>query len=598
MSLPRCLSAAVVFAALAGSLHAADKLVLKDGNYLLSYNPGSPAQVPLALLKVASKGEKYDVEVLDGGQAAWKVANFKTDGKLFTADVETAGNKLKFEGITDAKAKEPAVLGSFGDDGRLFRATLTFTEDEKLGTAKAPKLSDDQLALNKIRSAANVFRGQAQRETDADKRRELLEKAAEAQKEAEAKVPGLLLKVIDGETDGLSKFFAGQELLIAAGKAKSSVKDVAKWAEGVVTYAAAHGPRFEQDTLFKVAEILAAQPALAEVSLGYAQKAVKIAEKSAVGKQVRAIKALLAAQKASKMTMEAAATEATLAKLELALDVEYKKAVPPFKPAKYEGRKEKDANRVVVFELFTGAQCPPCVAADVAFDALEKAYEPKDLVLIQYHMHIPGPDPLTNLDSISRWDYYLKKFPEGIRGTPSTLFNGKPDAGGGGGMANAKSKFDQYAKLIDKVLEEKSDVKLEGAAALIGENLSVNLKVAGLKDPSADLKVRLLLVEEEIRYVGGNQLRFHHQVVRSQFAKADGFSVKDLKDGVLTAKLNLDDVRKDLAKYLESYEKTRPFPNADRPMALKKIKVIALIQDDESKEILQAIQLDVTGAKS
>ena len=50
-------------------------------------------------------------------------------------------------------------------------------------------------------------------------------------------------------------------------------------------------------------------------------------------------------------------------------------------------------------ELFTGAQCPPCVAADVAFDVLEKTYKPADLVLIQYHLHIPGPDPLTNAAS-------------------------------------------------------------------------------------------------------------------------------------------------------------------------------------------------------
>ena len=165
-------------------------------------------------------------------------------------------------------------------------------------------------------------------------------------------------------------------------------------------------------------------------------------------------------------------------------------------------------------------------------------------------------------------------------------------------MANAKSKYDQFAKLIDAALEEKSDVKLEGAAALTGENLAVNLKVTGLKDPAAEVKVRLLLVEEEIRYVGGNQLRFHHQVVRSQFGQPDGFGVKDLKDGSLTAKLNLDDVRKDLAKYLEGFEKTRPFPNPDRPLALKKLKVIALVQDDETKEILQAIQFDVSGGKS
>ena len=39
---------------------------------------------------------------------------------------------------------------------------------------------------------------------------------------------------------------------------------------------------------------------------------------------------------------------------------------PPFP-----GRKGK-SDRVALVELFTGAQCPPCVTADVAFDALRK----------------------------------------------------------------------------------------------------------------------------------------------------------------------------------------------------------------------------------
>src|SRR5262249_41636594 len=151
---------------------------------------------------------------------------------------------------------------------------------------------------------------------------------------------------------------------------------------------------------------------------------------------------------------------------------------------KFAGRKEKGANRVAVMELFTGAQCPPCVAADVAFDALEKAYDHKDLVLIQYHMHIPGPDPLTNPDTIARWDYYSEKFPNDIRGRPSTIFNGKPLAGGGGGMANAHSKFDAYKTIIDPLLEKTSPIKIDGAAKLAGEKVTLDLNVDGITEPS------------------------------------------------------------------------------------------------------------------
>ena len=93
-------------------------------------------------------------------------------------------------------------------------------------------------------------------------------------------------------------------------------------------------------------------------------------------------------------------------------------------------------------ELFTGAQCPPCVAADVAFDALEMAYDPKDLILSQYHMHIPGPDPLTNPASIARWDFYREKYPQNVGGTPTTMFNGsrRPAAAVGWATPRASSR--------------------------------------------------------------------------------------------------------------------------------------------------------------
>ena len=55
-------------------------------------------------------------------------------------------------------------------------------------------------------------------------------------------------------------------------------------------------------------------------------------------------------------------------------------------------------------EIFTGAECPPCVAADVGFDALLKSYKPTEFIGLQHHLHIPGPDPLTNADTVARAD--------------------------------------------------------------------------------------------------------------------------------------------------------------------------------------------------
>src|SRR5262249_1478676 len=145
--------------------------------------------------------------------------------------------------------------------------------------------------------------------------------------------------------------------------------------------------------------------------------------------------------------------EADLGKLEAMLDAEFFAKVPTFPVEAFEGRKSSSDRRVVM-ELFTGVQCPPCVAADMAFEMLSKRYKPSELILLQYHLHIPGPDALTNVDSVPRAAYY------GPFGAPDSFFDGEPAAGGGGPIANVKRKFDAYRAVVDAQLEKPSAAKL------------------------------------------------------------------------------------------------------------------------------------------
>jgi hypothetical protein len=78
---------------------------------------------------------------------------------------------------------------------------------------------------------------------------------------------------------------------------------------------------------------------------------------------------------------------------------------------------------------------------------------------------------------------------------------------------------------------------------------------------------------------------------------ADGVAVKD-KDFRHSATVNLAEVRKGLTKYLDDYtaeNPNRPFARADRPMDMKTIRVIALIQNDKTGEIAQALQIELEG---
>jgi hypothetical protein len=301
------------------------------------------------------------------------------------------------------------------------------------------------------------------------------------------------------------------------------------------------------------------------------------------------VKALLPALKMNAKTEEAKATETQLAKLETILDKEYLTNVPPFKPEMFAGRKEK-GDRKVVMELFTGAQCPPCVAADVAFDGLEKSYKPSELILLQYHLHIPGPDPMTNADTEARAKYYA------IGGTPSTVFNGKsPLRPGGGGMLASESLYKRYRDVINPILENTSDTKLNVTAHRVGNKIDIKAEVSGLKDPDEKKRLRLVLVEETIHYVGGNKLRFHHHVVRALPGGVEGFALKDA-NSQHSATVDLDELRAKLIKYLDTYAKDeRAFPYPERPLDLKHLKVVGLIQNDETKDIVQVMEVDVGG---
>ncbi len=410
--------------------------------------------------------------------------------------------------------------------------------------------------------------------------------------------PDLYRKTIKDHADSPYALTSAASLISMASRIKAPAEEVASWLKLQEADAERYGAKYLQYARNNLAEQLSSQEAYAELTAKYAEQA--LADTTMTNsRRSRVLQILAAAQEQAGKTELAKKTWAEFEKLEPVLDAEYNKAVPPFKPEKYAGRKDKAANRVAVMELFTGTQCPPCVAADVGYDGLLKTYAPSDVIFLQYHEHIPGPDPLTTPETIARFEYYGELNEQGFGGTPSTAFNGKPAAGGGGGMANAEMKYNQYRKLLDEALEQSTDVKIGGTAKQEGDKVTVNVEITGMKEPKDTTKLRLVLVEDNIRYVGSNGVRFHHNVVRSLFGKVEGVAVKDLKDGKHSADLNLAELRTSLKKYLDKYHaEENPFPRPNRPLDLKGLKVVALVQDDATGEILQANQFDLNGAKA
>jgi hypothetical protein len=228
------------------------------------------------------------------------------------------------------------------------------------------------------------------------------------------------------------------------------------------------------------------------------------------------------------------------------------------------------------------------VAADLAFDAVEKTYRPSEVVLLQYHLHIPGPDPLTNKDTEARQMYY----DEQIEGTPTAFFNGKPAAPGGGGLEDAQGKYKEYRAVIDPLLETSAKAKVQANAVRKGNRIDISAEVTDVEQQGDKVRLRLALVEDQVRYTGGNNLRFHHRVVRAMPGGVEGLALKE-KSGKQSVTVNLDELRKSLSAYLDAYAERKSFPNDQRPMDFKNLSVVAFVQNDETKEILQAVQVEV-----
>jgi hypothetical protein len=160
-------------------------------------------------------------------------------------------------------------------------------------------------------------------------------------------------------------------------------------------------------------------------------------------------------------------------------------------------------------------------------------------------------------------------------------------------MTAAQEKYKEFRQLIDPMLETNSAAKLSASAAKLDNKIKIKVEVADLEKPGANVRLRLLLVEETVRYVGGNKVRLHHNLVRSMIGGAAGFAL-EAKESKHNAVVDLDVLRKSLTGYLDDYNANwRAFPNSERPLDLANLRLIALVQDDATHEILQAKLVEV-----
>ncbi|HEX4949811.1 MAG TPA: hypothetical protein VFZ34_24310 [Blastocatellia bacterium] len=288
-------------------------------------------------------------------------------------------------------------------------------------------------------------------------------------------------------------------------------------------------------------------------------------------------------------------TEALLAKtspgseLETLIDAKYNKLnAPPFAVTHYTKTANR-SNRLVLGEVFTGAGCGPCVAADLAFDLMMERYQRDDFIVLMYHLHIPLPDPMTNPATVARGRFYT------VQGVPSYAVDGKMPAAGGGGRDNTRFVYDRVNPTVEKRLELAAEADLKLEATMNGNVIMTKAKLGEFKGNAADLRLHIVLAEERLRYSGENGVRFHPMVVRSMAGEnANGFAVKAAGATGTEWKFDVAAISAGIQKYIDEYEAN---PQRSEPFKFKAkmhtidpnaLTVVAFVQDEKTKNILQA----------
>jgi TonB family protein len=347
-------------------------------------------------------------------------------------------------------------------------------------------------------------------------------------------------------------------------------------------------------------EALKANPQLPTASLGMAE----LYEKR--GDNAKALNAYMNAAATSKLPSAARkqlnalylkSHDGSLAGLEDMLDKKYRDLNPlPFAVTRYQPTPMR-TDRVVLTEIFTGSGCPPCVAADLAAELAMDRFSRDEMIVLMYHEHIPQPDPMTTPQTTARFRYYNGT------GVPAAAIDGVVSPGGGGTRDATRSVYDRFIKAIEKQSESPAFAQLKLEAMLDGNFVRVNAAVVNVSADAADPKLHLVLVEKELRYTGENGVRFHPMAVRSLAGidpKNPGLKITSRDAQAFAWDFDLNAISAEIKRGLDDFEKGRTdgytFNEKKHEINPKDLLVVAFVQDEKTKSVLQSAQITVNPA--
>jgi len=252
-----------------------------------------------------------------------------------------------------------------------------------------------------------------------------------------------------------------------------------------------------------------------------------------------------------------------------------------------------DPNHTVLAEFFTGAGCEPCMAPDLAFEAMLQRYNRNQVVLIEYHNNAPDMDPLTNFGSDERGIYYGTQL-----STPHVFINGKKIDIEEGLPDHAQADYDKLTGLVDHALSQPGGGGLRVSARLAGQQ--VKLHVTGsVPNITGGAHLQIALLERHVEYSGANTLRHQPMVERALAGlekKSSGFVIAPSGSIDLEYTFDLDQVAGENLRYYEyelawlrsryplhvTYQEKRPAVDPDE------LAVAAFVQQDNDKRVIES----------
>lgn len=250
------------------------------------------------------------------------------------------------------------------------------------------------------------------------------------------------------------------------------------------------------------------------------------------------------------------------------------------------------------------------MGASIAFEAALNKYRRNEYILLSYHVHIPRPDPMVNPATLARQQFY------GVRSSPSYFVDGE-SSGGGGSAEMARQLFEsKIDPMIAKHMSEAPEAAIELTAQASNSVVKVKTNVSKVASTSDKLRLHIALVEGHVRYSGENGLRFHDMVVRDMAgspASADakpegetatrystkplpmlGFELKPGQGGTFEYTFDLAKAGADALAHLQDFETgirkgQYSFRQKKHEIDPGKLSVVAFVQDEASKKILQAV---------